>query len=445
VFGNAVAQIVSVGQAEGLGSLADDFKHHAEMQRKAREMRLSYGGWRRSRGDGNCYYRALGFLLVERLLEEPLFEALGCGGGGRSQLTMGALLALLRRLQPAAAAGEALPCTFDEREHVQHGALIAALENLVAQSQAVAVEAVAGGQARAGTDAEASGQQRGRQHERERVRASLRALLQPAFDGGAVDLPLVRALRAVAAAYLTQHAAEASPSGMTWEAVVCMAYPSVQAFCERTVEAMGKEAEEVVLLALPLALGVLTRIVLVDPRDRDPAAPVQVYHEDFGVVVEEEAAAAAAGEGVGSGLGAGAHAADVAAAGGSVARARLHLLFKPGHYDMLYAHTSEAAAMAAAAEHEAHLAREVAEKEAEEDHSSDSSCPLGRLRTHPLFGELRHVLQTDPAAVPALIAQIGAQDAALLTAIHENQQAFSALMNEPSESEPQAAAEQARH
>jgi hypothetical protein len=323
------AKLASVGPAEGLRSLAADFTYNAEMQRKVRDMRCSYGFWRRSRGDGNCYYRALGFLLVERLLEEPLFEALGCGGGGRSQLTMGALLALLRRLQPSAAAGEALPCTFSEREHVQHAALIAALENLVVQSQAVVSEVATGGQARADTDAEAS-----RQHKRERVRASLWALLQPAFDGGAVDRPLVRALRAVAAAYLTLHAAEDSPSGMTWEAVVCMVYPSVQVFCEQVVEVMGKEAEEVVLLTLPLALGVLTRIVLLDPRDRDPATPVQVYHEDFGVK-------------------------DEAAAGGSVAAERLHLLFKPGHYDMLYAHTSEAATATANAEVKAEVTAEV--------------------------------------------------------------------------------------
>ena len=241
---------------------------------------------------------------------------------------MRALLALLRRLQPSAAAAEALPCTFSEREHVQHAALIAALENLVAQSQAVA-----GGQARADTDAEAS-----RQHKRERARTSLWALLQPAFDGDAVDLPLVRALRAVVAAYLKQHAAEASPAGMTWEAVVCMVYLSVQVFCEQVVESMGTEAEEVVLLALPLALGVQTRIVLVDPRDRDPAAPVPVYYEDFGVEGE-------------------------AAAGGSVAVKRLHLLFKPGHYDMLYAHTSEAAAATANAEVNAEEEEEEEEEE----------------------------------------------------------------------------------
>jgi hypothetical protein len=201
---------------------------------------------------------------------------------------------------------------------------------------------------------------------------------------------------------------------------------------------MGKEAEEVVLLALPLALGVLTRIVLVDPRDRDPAAPVQVYHDALGVAAGGGAAAAAAGEGVG----AGAEAVDAAAAGGSVAGARLHLLFKPGHYDMLYAHTSEAAAADAADEHAEYLAREAADKPAAEDSSSGRADPLDRLRAHPHLGELRRVLQTNPGALPQVLAQIGAQDAALLGAIHENEQAFHTLMGTLVH-EPQAAGQAA--
>ena len=109
---------------------------------------------------------------------------------------------------------------------------------------------------------------------------------------------------------------------------------------------------------------------------------------------------------------------------------------------MLYAHSSEAAATAAADEHAEYLAREAADKPAAEDGSSGRADPLDRLRAHPQFDELRRVLQTNPGALPQVLAQIGAQDAALLGAIHENEQAFHALMGTLVH-EPQAAGQAA--
>jgi ubiquitin thioesterase protein OTUB1 len=295
----AVHANASVGKAEGLDSLAGDFAYNADLQRKIRELRATYGGWRRSRGDGNCYYRALGFLLVERLLE----ESLRAGVGSRSkQLTMASLIVLLGRLQPVevqpvVSGRPPLPCTFDARERAANTALIAALQRMLEQSQAA--DLGAGDEARAWLRAE---------------------VLQPAFDGGEVDLPLVRALRAVAAAYLQQNASCRSPSDLSWEEMVAQCgspYASVADFNTQVVESMGTEAEGVVLMALPLALGVCTRIVLLD---RNPTVPL--YHDDYGLQAEDESGSDAA------------------------TTQRLHLLFKPGHYDMLYAHspTAETAA-----------------------------------------------------------------------------------------------------
>jgi UV excision repair protein RAD23 len=57
----------------------------------------------------------------------------------------------------------------------------------------------------------------------------------------------------------------------------------------------------------------------------------------------------------------------------------------------------------------------------------DATAPGGALdafRQHPQFNELRQLVQSNPAALPAVLQQIGRQDQALLKLIHENQEAF---------------------
>ena len=41
------------------------------MQQRVRDLAGRYSHWRRVRGDGNCYYRAVMFGLVERSLADP--------------------------------------------------------------------------------------------------------------------------------------------------------------------------------------------------------------------------------------------------------------------------------------------------------------------------------------------------------------------------------------
>ena len=43
-----------------------------DMRDKVSTICTAYSHWRRIRGDGNCYYRAVGFLLFERLFGPPL-------------------------------------------------------------------------------------------------------------------------------------------------------------------------------------------------------------------------------------------------------------------------------------------------------------------------------------------------------------------------------------
>jgi len=53
------------------------------------------------------------------------------------------------------------------------------------------------------------------------------------------------------------------------------------------------------------------------------------------------------------------------------------------------------------------------------------------LRQHPQFNDLRRLVQSNPQALPAVLQQIGQQDAGLLAIIQRNQQAFIDMMNEP--------------
>ncbi|KAG6968048.1 hypothetical protein JG688_00006007 [Phytophthora aleatoria] len=56
---------------------------------------------------------------------------------------------------------------------------------------------------------------------------------------------------------------------------------------------------------------------------------------------------------------------------------------------------------------------------------------LEALRNHPQFDALRQLVQSNPAALPAVLQQIGAQSPELLRLIHQNQDRFVQMLNEP--------------
>lgn len=73
---------------------------------------------------------------------------------------------------------------------------------------------------------------------------------------------------------------------------------------------------------------------------------------------------------------------------------------------------------------------------------SDTVRALESFRLHPQFNLLRQTVQQDPAQLPAILNVIGQQQPELLAAIHANEAAFLAMMNEPisaSQAAPSAA------
>lgn len=66
-----------------------------------------------------------------------------------------------------------------------------------------------------------------------------------------------------------------------------------------------------------------------------------------------------------------------------------------------------------------------------ESSSGSTGGPLDALRSHPQFGALRRLVQSNPSTLQAVLAQIGQQQPELLQAINANQAAFLEMMNEP--------------
>lgn len=63
--------------------------------------------------------------------------------------------------------------------------------------------------------------------------------------------------------------------------------------------------------------------------------------------------------------------------------------------------------------------------------AAQPSSGIEQLRLHPQFNMLKQLIQQNPAAISQVLELIGQQDPALLQAIHQNNDAFVAMMNEP--------------
>jgi len=73
--------------------------------------------------------------------------------------------------------------------------------------------------------------------------------------------------------------------------------------------------------------------------------------------------------------------------------------------------------------------------------ASSGRVTIESLRLHPQFNTLKQLVQQNPAALPQVLTLIGNQNPELLAAIHANNDAFIAMMNEPiTEAPPTAAA-----
>lgn len=290
---------------EGLVTLAGEFRYNAAFQDKVRLLLAEgYVGWRRIRGDGDCFYRAFGVNFLEQVLRLP-------PGTEERWRSVGRVLEQMRRLRD----------TLDKQEMSARQDLLARLERL---GEGLPWD----GSSNPFAPSRASSWGSSEMHEE--VDAMVWSLLDPA---GSVDGALVLGLRRLAAAHLTEKKEDLvdGPSeGISYDIIArSEGYEGgVEEFCSKVVLPMGKEAEGVVLHALPKALGVDLHLVFLD-RLQGPQAGILeaqvVFRGDSKPGSEAAPERAAAG--------AGPERPDDAA---KTPTLRVSLQLRPGHYDILY-------------------------------------------------------------------------------------------------------------
>eukprot|EP00929_Paragymnodinium_shiwhaense_P090416 TRINITY_DN50600_c0_g1_i1.p1 TRINITY_DN50600_c0_g1~~TRINITY_DN50600_c0_g1_i1.p1 ORF type:complete len:537 (+),score=86.69 TRINITY_DN50600_c0_g1_i1:98-1708(+) len=218
-----------LGQKEPLSTLADEFKFNSSFAEKVdRLAREDYVGWRRVRGDGNCFYRAVGFAILEHLAFKAE-ERTSPGGWAEEFLQQ---ILTLRDLVDA------------DPDH--SSAFSACAGSGTTNAYETLVEDIV------------------RLREGEKL-----------YWEDLQDKALIRALRLLTARCLADNKdnEQATESGISFE-TICLAegYRSTQAFCEQVVLPMGVEAEGVVLPAMAMALDISLRVAVLDRSDTTTVA-----------------------------------------------------------------------------------------------------------------------------------------------------------------------------
>lgn len=223
---SVAAVVQSLGKLESLNSLVDEFKYNKSFCQKVDELhKKGYIGWRRVRGDGNCFYRACGFGLLEQIITAPIKQQM-------------AWAEVLRRCLES--------LRFEDREEQA--------EHLRLLDHVTQLSKGEGWQVCQDSRAEEMTQQ---------------GLLYVSFrdnSPASLDLALVRALRHLTARHMIANADDPEACHGISFRMLCDAQGlgTPERFCEQTVLPMGVEAETLVMSAIAPALCMSLRIALLD-------------------------------------------------------------------------------------------------------------------------------------------------------------------------------------
>lgn len=231
-------EIPNIGCKKSLSTLEDDCRFNAGKVKKVQLLARSYSHWRPIRGDGNCYYRTVAFGVFETLL------------AANDDRRLGHIVQGFRDVHYD-----------DHTEQLAHEHLLQHLDS--------------------------------QEHMWELTRSIV--------TDCTLDEALVRCCRRLVRLFLLRNAESLSPNGLTYSDLVRAldaSYTSIEAFCERVVDPMGRDAESLVLDALPRQLGVGIRLWILDRRDEVDLVSLDTP--------------------------------------GPAGELDVHVLFKPGHYDLLY-------------------------------------------------------------------------------------------------------------
>lgn len=240
----AGSQVPNVRPREEIEALRDEFRHNAFMVGKIRKLADEHGytHWRPIRGDGNCFYRAAVFGVLEAWF---------------SAGAMHRVMEFVKLLQKVRYEEQGEQCAHEEMlKRLQSWDSATELEHWVAMDSVI-------------------------------------------------DQALVRACRRILREHLVSHAEAQLPNGMTYLQYVLADsdsggegdYRDVEDYCSRIVDPMGREAEFIAVAGFPASLGIGVRIWLLDRR-----GDVDLTNTDWL---------------------------------GPSGNIDVHLLLKPGHYDLL--------------------------------------------------------------------------------------------------------------
>jgi len=217
-FSASFSRLDNIGPMESLDSLALEFRYNDSFQAKVAWLRSQgYVGWRRVLGDGNCFYRAIGYAMLEFFMQDS-------GAEGRGAASFRERLSAIS-LHPRLGAGPAEICAHEE--------LLAEVSSM----------------------------------SRARAQQPLDALAASAIAASSrLDLALVRALRQLISDFLIANAsAECFSEGLPLSvAVTALGFDSVEDFCEQIVLRMGTDAESIVLPAMAHSIAQSFRVVFLD-------------------------------------------------------------------------------------------------------------------------------------------------------------------------------------
>jgi ubiquitin thioesterase protein OTUB1 len=280
----------------------------AAFGRKIAALALKYGALRRTRGDGNCFYRAVAFAHLEWLVQR-------CGGGGAGGGSSGA--ADVKRFAEVVRGWKHKLMAAGYQELVFEDAL----DMLLGLLALIDGSAAGGGGVGGGGGAAEQ-------------RLTIEGLVSN-FRDDVTSNTLVMLLRMVTSAELMTRREFFEPflMGLADEAGGGdAAAGGVEAFCRRCVEPMGEESDHVQAVALTDAMQVPVRVVYLDSRE-----------ENGGGGGSGGGGAGGGGGGSGGGGEEGAAAAVsvptvdfVPDACGPGAKPVVHVLYRPGHYDICY-------------------------------------------------------------------------------------------------------------
>eukprot|EP00928_Gymnodinium_smaydae_P047736 TRINITY_DN31880_c0_g1_i1.p1 TRINITY_DN31880_c0_g1~~TRINITY_DN31880_c0_g1_i1.p1 ORF type:complete len:406 (-),score=83.15 TRINITY_DN31880_c0_g1_i1:101-1318(-) len=276
------ASCPNVGERRPLSELEFEHRFNAGKVKKIQSLAEHYSHWRPIRGDGNCYYRSVVFGVLERLLP-PSGTATCVEADGSETATAAATGGVVASDANGANDGGAGGC----------GRKVAASTGRLSALAAVF------GEVKYESEPEAQAHQRVLDALASWTR--LQDLEQAVVGDPDLDEALIRAARRLVRRFIVGRAKEALPCGLTYGEVVAAldpAHATVEDFCAGVVDPMGRDAETLAIEALPRQLGVGVRVWFLDRSDA-----VDLFSLDTP---------------------------------GSDGKVDVHILFQPGHYDLLY-------------------------------------------------------------------------------------------------------------